>query len=200
MFSDSVAVGQACTQAPQDTHSESMNGTSWLAATFESKPRPWMVSARVPCCSSQARTQREQTMHLLGIEGEIRVARVLRRIEVVRALVAVAHLAQAHDAGHVLQFAMAVGGAGQAVERVIGDIQLHHAAAHVGDLLVLGVTFMPCATGVVHEAGRPFMPSICTRHRRQEPKASSCSVAHSFGIFDLGERRGAHHRGALPAP
>ena len=27
------------------------------------------------------------------------------------------------------------------------------------------------------------MPSICTRHRRHEPKASSCSVAHSFGIL-----------------
>jgi hypothetical protein len=25
-----------------------------------------MVSAKVPCTSSQARTQREQTMHLLG--------------------------------------------------------------------------------------------------------------------------------------
>src|ERR1700733_8402146 len=45
------------------------------------------------------------------------------------------------------------------------------------------VTFMPGATGVVHEAGKPFMPSICTRHRRQEPNASSCSVAHSLGIF-----------------
>ena len=40
-FSDSVAVGQACTQAPQDTHSESMKDSSWLAATLESKPRPW---------------------------------------------------------------------------------------------------------------------------------------------------------------
>ena len=27
------------------------------------------------------------------------------------------------------------------------------------------------------------MPSICTRHRRQEPKASNCSVAQSLGIF-----------------
>ena len=62
----SVAVGQACTQAPQETHSESMNVSSWLAATLESKPRPWIVSASVPCCSSQARTQREQTMHLAG--------------------------------------------------------------------------------------------------------------------------------------
>ena len=44
-------------------------------------------------------------------------------------------------------------------------------------------TFMPCATGVVQEAGRPFMPSICTRHSRQEPNASSCSVAQSLGIL-----------------
>ena len=36
------------------------------ADTLESKPRPWMVSAKVPCTSSQARTQREQTMHLEG--------------------------------------------------------------------------------------------------------------------------------------
>jgi hypothetical protein len=43
-----------------------MKGASWLAATVESKPRACMVSAKVPCCSSQARTQREQTMHLLG--------------------------------------------------------------------------------------------------------------------------------------
>jgi hypothetical protein len=31
-----------------------------------SKPRPSMVSAKVPCTSSQARTQREQTMHFAG--------------------------------------------------------------------------------------------------------------------------------------
>ena len=31
-----------------------------------SKPRPAMVSAKVPCTSSQARTQREQTMHFEG--------------------------------------------------------------------------------------------------------------------------------------
>jgi len=44
------------------------------------------------------------------------------------------------------------------------------------------VTFMPAVTGVVHEAGKPFMPSICTRQRRHEPNASSSSVAQSFGI------------------
>ena len=65
-FSVSVAVGQACTQAPQETHSESRKSSSMPAETCEAKPRPSMVSAKVPCTSSQARTQREQTMHLAG--------------------------------------------------------------------------------------------------------------------------------------
>src|ERR1700761_4041500 len=38
LFSDRVAVGQACTQAPQETHSESRNSSFWLGATLESKP------------------------------------------------------------------------------------------------------------------------------------------------------------------
>ena len=65
-FSISEPVGQACTQAPQETHSDSMNFSSMPAAMIESKPRPETVSAKVPCTSSQARTQREQTMHLAG--------------------------------------------------------------------------------------------------------------------------------------
>ena len=62
----SVAVGHACTHAPHETHSESRNASFWLGLTFDAKPRPSIVSANVPCTSSQARTQREQTMHLLG--------------------------------------------------------------------------------------------------------------------------------------
>ena len=65
-FSSRAPVGQACTQAPQDTHSDSRKLWSWLAETFDAKPRPWMVSANVPWVSSQARTQREHTMHRLG--------------------------------------------------------------------------------------------------------------------------------------
>ena len=41
---------------------------------------------------------------------------------------------------------------------------------------------MPGATGVVQEAGVPLRPSISTRQSRQEPKASSMSVAQSLGI------------------
>ena len=44
-------------------------------------------------------------------------------------------------------------------------------------------TFMPGATVVVQEAGKPLRPSISTRHRRQEPKDFSESVAQSFGIW-----------------
>ncbi len=69
-FSINVAVGQACTQAPQETHSESRKSSFALAATLDSKPRPSMVSAKVPCTSSQARTQREQTMHLDGSKSK----------------------------------------------------------------------------------------------------------------------------------
>ncbi|KAF1052727.1 MAG: hypothetical protein GAK34_01184 [Delftia tsuruhatensis] len=66
VFSCSVAVGQACTQAPQLTQSLSMKLPPCPAVTRDSNPRPEMVSAKVPCVSSQARTQRLQTMHLLG--------------------------------------------------------------------------------------------------------------------------------------
>jgi len=43
-------------------------------------------------------------------------------------------------------------------------------------------TTMPSATGVVQEAGVPARPSISIRQSRQEPNASSMSVAHNFGI------------------
>ena len=65
-FSVSVAVGQACTQAPQDTHSEPRKLSLMPGDTRLSKPRPEIVSANVPWTSSQARTQREQTMHFEG--------------------------------------------------------------------------------------------------------------------------------------
>ncbi len=61
--------------------------------------------------------------------GEIGIRRVDAGIGMALAVIAVAHLAQAHGPGHILQFAVAVGRASQAVERVLGDIELHHALA-----------------------------------------------------------------------
>ena len=85
-----------------------------------------------------------------GIIGEVRVELVLRHPVVVGAavrlgehmvlaLIAIAHVAQADRAGHVLQFAIAVGGAGQAVQRMVGDVQLHHALAQLLQALGLGM-------------------------------------------------------------
>ena len=77
-FSMSAPVGQDSTQAPQETHSESMNGWSWLADTFESKPRPWMVSAKralhLVAGAHAARADDAQ----LRVEGEVGIADVLR--------------------------------------------------------------------------------------------------------------------------
>jgi hypothetical protein len=42
-------------------------------------------------------------------------------------------------------------------------------------------TFIPFSAGVVQDAGVPRRPSISTRHRRQDPNASSESVAQSLG-------------------
>jgi hypothetical protein len=42
---------------------------------------------------------------------------------------------------------------------------------------------MSGATGVVQEAGVPARPAISTRQRRHEPKASTESVAQSFGTW-----------------
>src|SRR6202167_1123580 len=47
---------------------------------------------------------------------------------------------------------------------------------------VLVRTIIPASAGVVQEAGVPFRPSISTRQRRHDPKASTLSVAQSFGI------------------
>ena len=101
--------------------------------------------------------QRERALHFLAradasrahdafrrIESEIRIRLILLRVQMVGAVaVAVAHLAQAHRARHVLQLAIAVGGTGQAVERMIGNVQLHHAAAQPRERGTLGAHLHP---------------------------------------------------------
>ena len=64
-FSVRASVGQACTQAPHETHSDDRKSVP-PGVIRESKPRPDTVSAKVPCVSEQARTQREQTMQAAG--------------------------------------------------------------------------------------------------------------------------------------
>ena len=108
---------------------------------------------------------------LRRVVGEIRIGFVLLQRQVVGALVAVAHVAQADRAGHVLQFAVAVGRAGQAIERVIGDVEFHHAAAQIRAASALCVrTFMPGsarrgAGGRIALAGPRFRPGTAGTSR-----------------------------------
>ena len=101
--------------------------------------------------SAPGNRQREGPLHLLAgahaarahdafgrIIGEIRIGLVLARIGMLVAGIAIAHVAQADGAGHVLQLAVAIGGAGQAIQRVIGDVELHHPFAQALQALGLG--------------------------------------------------------------
>ena len=87
-------------------------------------------------------SKREGALHLLagahaagtddalrGFEGEIGVGPVGRRLQVIGAVVAVAHVAKADVARLCLQLAVAVGAAGQTVERMVRDVELHHASS-----------------------------------------------------------------------
>ena len=65
---------------------------------------------------------------LRRIIGEIGIALVHRQVEMVRPVSSIANLAQAHGACHVLQLAIAIRTAGQAVERMVRNIELHDIA------------------------------------------------------------------------
>ena len=73
------------------------------------------------------------------VELEIGVGAVLVLFEMIGALITVAHIAKTHCARLVLQLAIAVCSAGEAVERVIGDIEFHHALADALEPVGLGV-------------------------------------------------------------
>ena len=77
-----------------------------------------------------------------GVVGEIGVGLVFLGVAVVGTgglAHAVAHIAQSCDTGHVLQLTVAVGAAGQAIQRMVGDVQLHHAFAQVLQFRCLGM-------------------------------------------------------------
>ena len=76
--------------------------------------------------------------HPGGVDLAIGLARCLGE-DVVLAFIAVTDVAQAHGAGHVLQLAITVGTAGEAVERMVGDVELHHALAQLLQPFALGV-------------------------------------------------------------
>ena len=165
--------------------------------------------------------QREGALHFLAgahtaraddalrrIEGEIGIRLVLRmplgvglavRLgkDVVRAVIAVAHFAQANGTRHVLQLAIAVRGTGQTVERMVGDIELHHPAADAGEPLGLRMDGHPwrdrrCAGG--RRAGAAF-----DLHQAEAARAERVEHVGRAEFRDLraGFHRRTHDRRAL---
>ena len=195
-FSLSVAVGQACTQAPQETHSDDRKSTP-PGETFESKPRP-------------EDGQRERALHLLagahaaraddafrGFEGEIGIGRVGRR----RRDDWRRRSRSARRAGRRRRPASAIRNrrwrcrSGSRADGRRYRAPSRRAAASRAAASGCGRP-CPSSAGVVQEAGVPLRPSISTRQRRQEPNASRLSVAQSFGIGVADQRRGRHDRGS----
>ena len=147
-------------------------------------------------------------MHLEGIIGEVRIALVLRhpfgidiaivaRLDVVVAFIAIAHVAQADRAGHVLQLAVAIGGTGQTIQRMVGDIELHHALADVLQSRCLGVD---------REAGRDGRGAgggctVAAFDLHETETAGAEGIDHVGGAelrhLNAGLHRGAHDRSAL---
>ncbi len=66
---------------------------------------------------------------------------------------------------------------------LVTDLRGQVQSGDLGRALAEAATTMTTLRGVVQEAGVPLRPSISTRQRRQEPKASTMSVAQSFGTF-----------------
>jgi len=85
-FSVSVAVGQACTQARR-THSEPRNDSCIPGETTESKPRPAIVKAKVPC-TPRRRARSVSRQCTSKVVGEIRIRFVLAGIGMLGAIVA----------------------------------------------------------------------------------------------------------------
>ena len=78
---------------------------------------------------------------LARVKAKIGIGFVFNGLEVIFAIVTVAHFTQTHCTGHVLQFAIAIGGACQTIQGVIGNIQFHGATTNIGQLGRLRVHF-----------------------------------------------------------
>ncbi|MNK74678.1 hypothetical protein D3C87_941980 [compost metagenome] len=163
--------------------------------------------------------QREGALHFLAgahaagtddafgrIIGEIGIAFVFRHpagieititaagLDVVVAFITVTYIAQANGTRHILQFAVAIGGAGQTVQRMVGDIKLHHALA---DLL------QPLRLRVHDETGSDRRGAggggaVAALHLDKTEAAGAEGIHHiggaELGNIDARFARGAHDR------
>ena len=145
-----------------------------------------------------ARPNAARTDDALGrIEGEVRVADVLGRVLVAGRGLAVAGLGHPDDRGHVVQLARPVARAGQAVLRVVAEVQLHDAGAKAIELLALGLDRHPVAARRRARRRRAASPVDLDQAQAARAECAERIRGAELGDVDAGRGRGAHDRGAL---
>jgi len=133
---------------------------------------------------------------VLGFPLRIGLARVVLGAEVgVDRLIA--HIAQADGTSHVLQLAIAIGRAGQAVQRVVRDIQLHYAATQLFQIAGLG--FHPDAGGNGRGARGGRAIAAFDFHKAQAAGAKGLKVVGRAQLWhcDANLGGGSHYAGVF---
>ena len=147
------------------------------------------------------RTHATRTDDALGrIETEIGVRRVLGAHEVVLAFGAIAHFAQTDDAGHVLKLAVPVGGTGEAIERMVADVQLHRVATQFGEFIGLRGYFH---ARLRRRSARSGKSATALNFDEAKPAGTErFEVIGGAQFWDAhsGIEGGTHHRGASRDP
>ena len=110
---------------------------------------------------------------------------------------AVAHIPEAHGTGHILQFTVAIGGAGQAVEGVVRNVELHHALAQFVEARGLGVHRHAFRTRGGAGSGRAGAAFNLDQAQPAGTKGIEVIGGAELGNVGADHGRGAHHRGTL---
>ena len=138
---------------------------------------------------------------VLGVPLRVGLAGVVLGLEVGRHFRSggglISHVAQANRPGHILQLAIAIRRAGQAIQRVIRDVKLHHPLAQLFQLGILGLHL----DARRHRSGagrrRPIAPLDLDQTQTARPegidRVGGAQFRHRYANF----RRRPHDRGAF---
>ena len=151
--------------------------------------------------------QRERALHLLagahaaraddafrGFKGEIGIGRVGRRLQMVRAVISVADVAQADIPGLGLQLAVVVGAASEAIQRMVGNVELHDASAQALQARRLGADDHPRFRRRRAGGGRALSAFDFDQAEAARAEGLDTVRRAEFGDRIVDQSGGGHHR------
>ena len=109
----------------------------------------------------------------------------------------IAHIAQTGDTGHVLQFAVAIGAAGQTIQGMVGNIEFHHTFAQVLQLGCLGAHHHASLGGCGARSGETFAAINFHQTQAARTKRLEAVGGAKFGHLNPSFNSSTHERGAL---